>query len=324
MATKHITDYGVWKIAPEFTWDNSDARSTDRSPHGKLLWTDPVKGSCDCAINVQSTGGGSSLLVYWEYSNFNKTHLVIKGLEKLAGPAFYEVKAGGERADLRLDLFRGNILTIGDGKMWPRATPQQGDDLVDHLDRVINDAIARGATLYLFGERYDHSGRGIHQTHQNQGNFYIANEGPRIMKMTRDFFFENGVGQDGGLFFHFPDDDTWTAVFLAFATQAVGTDDIEGIPLDGAKNYLDTLTGSETTPPEVAIPPGWTRGGLPTPPVGGGGGGEIVDPDWPSEPGPESGAVLLTAVLVNPAGASDDDEQIRIVNKSSKPVNLQD
>jgi Uncharacterized conserved protein (DUF2278) len=58
-------------------------------------------------------------------------------------------------------------------------------------------------------------GRGVHDVHMNQGN---------AGSFTRD----DGVWQDGGLLFHFPDADQWVAVFLAFQSQAWHTDDATG------------------------------------------------------------------------------------------------
>ena len=83
-------------------------------------------------------------------------------------------------------------MNIEEGKIYDRTTPQPGDDLVDYLDAVFADAKAKHATLYLFGEKYDGGGNGIHQAHQNQGNYYITTEGNRIKNKTRGFFWENG------------------------------------------------------------------------------------------------------------------------------------
>lgn len=53
--------------------------------------------------------------------------------------------------------------------------------------------------------------------------------------------FENGVYRDGGIFFHFEEDDSWVGVFLAFASQRVPTDDETGLPLPGSKSLAEML-----------------------------------------------------------------------------------
>ena len=42
---------------------------------------------------------------------------------------------------------------------------------------------------------------------------------------------DNGVWQDGGMLIHFPSDDRWVAIFLAFQSQTFHTDDKTGNPI---------------------------------------------------------------------------------------------
>jgi hypothetical protein len=58
-------------------------------------------------------------------------------------------------------------------------------------------------------------GNGVHDIHMNQGN-------------SRQFRGDDGVWQDGGLLLHFPAQDQWVAIFLAFQSQAWHTDDQTG------------------------------------------------------------------------------------------------
>jgi len=44
--------------------------------------------------------------------------------------------------------------------------------------------------------------------------------------------YENGVYQDGGLLIHYPPQNTWTAIFLAFQSQSWDTDDNTGMAKD--------------------------------------------------------------------------------------------
>ena len=58
-------------------------------------------------------------------------------------------------------------------------------------------------------------GNGVHDVHMNQGN-------------SQQFRRDDGVWQDGGLLLHYPTQDQWVAIFLAFQSQAWHTDDRTG------------------------------------------------------------------------------------------------
>lgn len=90
-------------------------------------------------------------------------------------------------------------------------------------------AINRSATIYLFGEPYDDK-QGIHNVHMNQGS-------------QAGFKQYNGVWQDGGVLIYFPDADRFDAIFLAFASQAVHTDEITGHGLSGSQNFAQLIRG---------------------------------------------------------------------------------
>jgi hypothetical protein len=55
------------------------------------------------------------------------------------------------------------------------------------------------------------------------------------------FFLENGVFQDGALFFHFRTQNKWIAFFSAFQSQSFHTNDLDGSPIE----QDDTTTGAE-------------------------------------------------------------------------------
>lgn len=90
--------------------------------------------------------------------------------------------------------------------------------MVDHLDKVFASAVAQNVTLYIFGEKFDGDGRGIHQVHRNQGNYYISDDNARTESQTRGFFWGNCVGQDDALIFQYLD-NTWTE-FYATGTSS--------------------------------------------------------------------------------------------------------
>jgi hypothetical protein len=101
------------------------------------------------------------------------------------------------------------------------------NDLADRLDHYVQRAIGDGApVVYAFGQRWGpegsadkvfgfRPGNGVHDIHMNQGN-------------SGRFRDDDGVWQDGGLLFHFPTQDQWVAILLAFQSQAWHTDDTTG------------------------------------------------------------------------------------------------
>ena len=82
----------------------------------------------------------------------------------------------------------------------------------------------RNARLFVFGKCWGPEpdipdkifgfspGRGIHDIHMNQGNH-------------DEHWHENEVWTDGGLLFHEPDGDRWSAIFLAFQSQTWHTNE---------------------------------------------------------------------------------------------------
>ncbi len=127
-----------------------------------------------------------------------------------------------------MDYIRGNL--FDPGKIIPLAHDILGPDndlneKISHfVERAMNDSDSVG---YAFGERWGPEdnkkdkyfgfkpGNGIHDIHMNQGN-------------TGSFIKDDGVWQDGGLLFHFPDQDQWVGIFLAFQSQSWHTDDRTG------------------------------------------------------------------------------------------------
>jgi len=97
------------------------------------------------------------------------------------------------------------------------------------VSRAAADPAAR---VYAFGQRWGPEagnpdkifgfspGNGVHDVHMNQGN-------------TGHFRSDDGVWQDGGLLLHYPGQDQWVAIFLAFQSQAWHTDDQSGHALAG-------------------------------------------------------------------------------------------
>lgn len=97
------------------------------------------------------------------------------------------------------------------------------------------------------------------------------------------FTVDDGVWQDGGLLLHFPDQDQWVGIFLAFQSQAWHTDDATGHTVD------------------VIAEPG------PAPQPGN------QEPDH---------AVRIIGALVNPLGPAPEAETVTLLNASPQPIDL--
>jgi hypothetical protein len=138
------------------------------------------------------------------------------------------------------------------------------------------------ARLYAFGQRWGPEakppdkifgflpGNGVHDIHMNQGN-------------SQRFRHDDGVWQDGGLLLHYPAQDQWVGIFLAFQSQAWHTDDQTG----------------------------HTTAGLPEP-------GPAPVPG----PGEPDHIVRIVAALVNPPGPAPEAETVTLVNASPRQVDL--
>lgn len=174
------------------------------------------------AINVKSQLSPSELLFLVD-DHF--LHPILDSLPDLsAGFSKLPSKPGG----LALDFIRGNLFDRN--RMVPLAhdIPGPDNDLNEKIDHYVKRSTASDtAMVYAFGERWgpenDTSdkyfgflpGNGIHDIHMNQGN---------VGRFTND----DGVWQDGGLLIHYPDQNQWVGVFLAFQSQSWHTDDSTG------------------------------------------------------------------------------------------------
>jgi uncharacterized protein YukJ len=131
-----------------------------------------------------------------------------------------------------LDFIRANLFEGAAMRALPPDVAGPDNDLADLLDHYVQRAIGEpDATVYVFGERWGPEtvkdkvfgfkpGNGVHDIHMNQGN------SPR-------FKGDDGVWQDGGMLLHFPGENRWVGIFLAFQSQAWHTDDTTGHALPG-------------------------------------------------------------------------------------------
>ena len=174
------------------------------------------------AVNVLSKQHPSELL-YLADEAFR--HPVVPELPNLPdGFTLLPSRPGG----LALDFIRANLFDPTMLRPVPATAPGPDNDLADKLDHFVERAAADpAARSYAFGQRWGPEpatrdkvfgfspGNGVHDIHMNQGN-------------SQQFRGDDGVWQDGGLLLHFPTQDQWVAIFLAFQSQAWHTDDQTG------------------------------------------------------------------------------------------------
>lgn len=186
----------------------------DSSPHVEVL-LDVAGAKYRAAINVRSQVPPHTLLFKRSHPF---EHAITEQLSHL-GPGVHNLKG----SELALDYVRDGMVRESEMAELPYRSDGIDNDLLEKLQPVVEDAIAApGTQFYLFGEtwgpesapdRYFHftPGRGVHDIHMNQGS-------------TGRFRSTNGTHQDGALLIRHPD-QSWTAIFLAFASQSWITDE---------------------------------------------------------------------------------------------------
>ncbi len=166
-------------------------------------------------VNVLSYDGSD--LEYLQNSNWTNPFK-----NKLA-----ELEAGSHEIQsqpdgIALDYIRSNIVDITAFTKIQQGISRSESDLTHLLNSYVERAQSDDdSVVYVFGSAFkddNESDLGIHDVHMNQGN------------PTGDFKGDNGVYQDGALFFQFSNDE-WVALFLKFRTQATNTDDQTGDPV---------------------------------------------------------------------------------------------
>jgi len=214
-----------------------EMRETDSvSSHIHLFFTDDMSATGNrfftAAINVKSKGA-EARLIFWHQEDFQ--HPIIsdlKGLQRHRG--FYPLPSNMFSSLKGLDYIRMKDLIPNfpvHGSLLELDVPGRDNDMLDKMRPILNRVIEDRAAVYLFGSQYYNSS-GIHNVHMNQGS--LPN-------------FSNGVYQDGAIIVQF--EDHWEAVFLAFGSQKVPTDDERGLPLNGSTS-LAVLLGKMPLTPE--------------------------------------------------------------------------
>jgi uncharacterized protein YukJ len=203
-----VENYGVLKCKPVRTYFNRK----EESPHFEVLCIADNKLNYRVSINVQSIDQPSALL-YLDVKNFS--HPVIHSFPQERG--YFPLERNQGIDYIRHSLFNASRMTV-----LPHHAPGADNDLLEFLDFHIKDAIKKKAALYVFGSKFIsgekdrifhfNEAKGIHNVHMNQGN---------MQKYRHD----NGIYQDGAIFIYDPENNSYTAIFLAFQSQSWCTDD---------------------------------------------------------------------------------------------------
>ena len=223
------------------------------SPHYQIHIVDESGTNFRIAINVRSQLAPSELMYYvkpfFVHPVTDAVSILPSGFSRLESNS----SSGA------LDLIRGNLLQPGMITPLPHDVPGPDNDLNEKLDQIVQRAMAdEEALVYAFGERWGPEpgkadkyfgfvpGNGIHDIHMNQGN-------------VGRFVQDDGVWQDGGLLFHFPLQQQWTAIFLKFQSQSWHTDDVTGHTLREAEEGEPLNPDPIVPQPTEALPDGLVR-----------------------------------------------------------------
>lgn len=251
------------------------------------------------AINVKSSVAPSEV-VYFFAQDF--AHPMLEKIGNLE-PGFHPLAS--TPASGALDYIRGNLFPFDQVIALPANLPGLDNDLSDIVESLARRAIDDPDTrIFIFGEPFPD---GIHDVHMNQGN---------VKRFERD----DGVWQDGGMMIHSPGLDRWSAVFLAFQSQAVHTNDQSGHKEPGSLMFEDIVKGG-SVPARPAPAPGEPVPGEPVP------GGSGPDEPMP-QPGQRDRVIRIVSAMVNPKGPegqpgfSGDGEWVQLVNLLPQDIEL--
>jgi uncharacterized protein YukJ len=176
------------------------------------------------AVNVKSQTSPPELR-YIILEDFR--HEITNGLEVLEKGFIPLVSEPG---GIAVDYIRGNLFDYHKMKIAKHIDGKE-NELLDTIEKYIDRAIrTKDALIYSFGQKWGpenkrdeyfgyRPGGGIHDIHMNQGN-------------SGRWMSDNGVWQDGGMLIHFPSEDRWVAIFLAFQSQEFHTNDSTGNPIE--------------------------------------------------------------------------------------------
>ncbi len=162
------------------------------------------------AVNIESSD--NSQVLYFINSDFQPPNAdLLTSLPQGMNPI-------STQGDPAVDFIRSRtagqpIVTLADMQLLPLPAQDGSDNLNNAVIELLNQATSdSNGLIYAFGSQYT-DGTGIHDIHMNQGN-------PVPGAFARD----NGIWQDGAIFFQLPGSTSWTAIFIAFQTESWSTD----------------------------------------------------------------------------------------------------
>lgn len=176
----------------------------DNGSHAELQLEALGRPIIIAAVNVVSQSSESEL-VYWLDRRYSQSQLSTQLSDLDHG-----VHADSRDQVPALDLLRGCSVKFDEAIVVPHYCEGESHGILDELTKVVSDAIANRAIIYVFGYFGD-GNRYLYNIHMNQGS-------------SGYFQHENGIFQDGGILIEFLDGH-WEAIFIAFASQALVTDE---------------------------------------------------------------------------------------------------
>ena len=208
-----IVNYGALTGNVSALMDSTAAQQKD--PHGSPHYMVEVNVSGTlyrAAVNVLSDNNPPDLQFYVDD---NYTHPILQIVKGFTPGLFTLQSKAGTGA---LDYVKESLFDISRMTIIPPADGPGGKDLDDIMNQRFGRAQTEGATVYFLGSCYMDTTAdqyfgfkpawGIHDIHMNQGS-------------TGSYAKENGPYQDGGVFIHYPSDDTWCAMFFKFQSEKV-------------------------------------------------------------------------------------------------------
>lgn len=187
-------------------------------PHAQIL-VDVGGRPMSAEINIAPRPGDSELL-FWNNKIDDKLELVQELKDIPPGLRTYD-----ECRFTPLDYIRGGLLELNDAVI---VSPED-HVLSDFLSQAGTQLTSEGLIAYIYGSV---AGETVQNVHMNQGNH-------------DHFAKEDGIFQDGGVLLQFPDGH-WQAIFIAFSSQALETDNL-------GRARGPTLRAAYSAIPEPAI-----------------------------------------------------------------------
>lgn len=238
-----------------------------------------------CPVNVRSQDNSE---VWFKIRDAFRDHPI---LEQLPDVPEGLTELPNRRPGLTLDYIHEPLFDRTTMRHLPKHVTGADNDVQDHLELYATQAKNEaGAIVYVFGsfwrnqqfppDRVLNTNRGVHDVHMNQGNDTAHRR-------------DDGVYQDGGVIFYFPQTDRYVGAFLAFNTQVWFTNDQNGHRL-----------------------PGFAEGPLV------GALGEPEPEPVPGEPVVSVAPVRIIAALVNPDGVDTGKETVTLFNAGPAPAVL--